>query len=165
LSNRMERFLDRVQATPEKSESSETPSREIKVSGRPIPESIMDDLCSRFLLNIPRTEKDDMIRLMFQVELAHWFYIDFHRVEDPSLPEMRLPQFSARIFAAYPFLLKGKDNVSNLITKWREYKKEVPTYGAIIMDQKLTHCLLVQGNSEKSTWGFPKGKVRDTLYR
>lgn len=177
---RMHGFLDRVQATPEKTGgSNETPSREllvreIRVSGRPIPEEIMDDLCSRFLLNIPATEKDDMIRLMFQVELAHWFYIDFHRVEDPSLPEMRLPQFSgilllclnrnkiiiiARIFAAYPFLLKGNDNVSTLITKWREYKKEVPTYGAIIMDQKLSHCLLVQGNSEKSTWGFPKGKV------
>ena len=99
----MERFLDRVQATPEKSESSETPSREIKVSGRPIPESIMDDLCSRFLLNIPRTEKDDMIRLMFQVELAHWFYIDFHRVEDPSLPEMRLPQFSGNPVFGYHF--------------------------------------------------------------
>ena len=39
-------------------------------------------------------EKDDLIRLMFQVELAHWFYIDFHRVENPSLPEMRLPQFT-----------------------------------------------------------------------
>ena len=63
------------------------------------------------------------------------------------------------MFNAYPFLLKGEDNVSSLITKWREYKKEVPTYGAIILDQNLTHCLLVQGSSEKSTWGFPKGKI------
>ena len=109
----MERFLDRVQATPEKSESSETPSREIKVSGRPIPESIMDDLCSRFLLNIPRTEKDDMIRLMFQVELAHWFYIDFHRVEDPSLPEMRLPQFSGNPFLVTISIYNGRPKWSN----------------------------------------------------
>ena len=95
---RMERFLDRLQATPEKSSSevltTDTPTREIKISGRPIPEEILDDLCSRFLLNIPATERDDMVRLMFQIELAHWFYIDFHRVEDPTLPEMKLPQFS-----------------------------------------------------------------------
>jgi hypothetical protein len=90
----MDRFLDRAQATPEKSSAMDTPERVIRISGRPIPEEIMDDLCSRFLLNIPSTEKEDMIRLMFQVELAHWFYIDFHRVQTPQLPEMRLPQFS-----------------------------------------------------------------------
>ena len=102
----------------------------------------------------------NFVNLSLKVELAHWFYIDFHRVQDPSLPEMKLPQFTARIFAAYPFLLKGDDNASQLITKWRDYKRSVPTYGAIICNKKLTHCILVQGSSEKSTWGFPKGKVR-----
>ena len=121
-------FLDRVQATPDKkdqltkeSASSPCPERTIKLSGKPIPQEVLDDLCARFLLNIPESgmsghhvvhlhtialnfkenfgfqtfeEKDDLIRLMFQVELAHWFYIDFHRVENPSLPEMRLPQFT-----------------------------------------------------------------------
>lgn len=158
-------FLDRVQATPDKkdqlkeSASSPCPERTIKLSGKPIPQEVLDDLCARFLLNIPESEKDDLIRLMFQVELAHWFYIDFHRVENPSLPEMRLPQFTARIFNAYPFLLKGEENASALITKWRDYKRTVPTYGAIICNKKLTHCILVQGSSEKSTWGFPKGKI------
>ena len=37
--------------------------------------------------------------------------------------------------------------------------RSVPTYGAILVNKKLTHCVLVQGSSEKSTWGFPKGKV------
>lgn len=156
-------FLDRVHATPDRQPKgaieSEVPSREIKISGKPIPEAVLDDLCARFLLNIPECERDNMIRLMFQVELAHWFYIDFHRVQNPSLPEMKLPQFTARIFVAYPFLLKGDDNASQLITRWREYKRSVPTYGAIICNKKLTHCILVQGSSEKSTWGFPKGKI------
>ena len=105
----MERFLDRLQATPEKSSSevltTDTPTREIKISGRPIPEEILDDLCSRFLLNIPATERDDMVRLMFQIELAHWFYIDFHRVEDPTLPEMKLPQFSGKVKKSTEFAL------------------------------------------------------------
>lgn len=164
-------FLDRVQATPDKKgpsyidqivkepASSPCPERTIKISGKPIPQDVLDDLCARFLLNIPESEKDDMIRLMFQVELAHWFYIDFHRDKTPSLPEMRLPQFTARIFTAYPFLLKGEESASTIITKWRDYKRTVPTYGAIICNKKLTHCILVQGSSEKSTWGFPKGKI------
>ena len=125
----MERYLamDRVQATPEKTgDTIEPPSREIKVSGRPIPEEIMDDLCSRFLLNIPTTEKDDMIRLMFQVELAHWFYIDFHRVEDPSLPEMRLPQFSGRMTN---FIFKNIFLYSFLIYIFRIHCKKILLYG------------------------------------
>ncbi|CBY33635.1 unnamed protein product [Oikopleura dioica] len=163
----MERYLDRVQATPERgnnapesNQNSAPVIREIKISGKPIPEVIMDDLCARFLLNIPDSERLDMIRLMFQIELAHWFYIDFYRVEDKNLPEMRLPQFAARIFHAYPFLIHGDEtSVSVLISNWKEYKKEVPTFGAIIMDKKMTHCILVQGNSERASWGFPKGKV------
>ena len=114
----MERFLDRLQATPEKSSSevltTDTPTREIKISGRPIPEEILDDLCSRFLLNIPATERDDMVRLMFQIELAHWFYIDFHRVEDPTLPEMKLPQFSGKdlVKKMSEFFLKLFDKIT-----------------------------------------------------
>ena len=55
------------------------------------------------------------------------------------------------------------NTTSALITKWRDYKRTVPTYGAIICNKKLTHCILVQGSSEKSTWGFPKGKVCSPL--
>ena len=51
-------FLDRVQATPDKPKScpdGEAPPREIKLSGKPIPQDILDDLCARFLLNIPES--------------------------------------------------------------------------------------------------------------
>ena len=77
-------FLDRVQGTPDRAPKGaiesegrplvpvffdklfSVPSREIKISGKPIPEPVLDDLCARFLLNIPECEKDNMIRLMFQ---------------------------------------------------------------------------------------------------
>ena len=72
-------------------------------------------------------------------------------IKNPSLPEMKLPQFTARIFVAYPFLLKGDDNASQLITRWREYKRSVPTYGAIICNKKLTHCILVQVGQTKAS--------------
>ena len=70
---------------------------------------VLDDLCSRFLLNIPQTEKNDMIRFCFQIELAHWFYLDFFRPEDPSLPDCRMREFAQLVFKEYPFLLNPPD--------------------------------------------------------
>ena len=59
-------FLDRVQATPDKkdqltkeSASSPCPERTIKLSGKPIPQEVLDDLCARFLLNIPESGMSD----------------------------------------------------------------------------------------------------------
>ena len=59
-------FLDRVQATPDKkdqlakeSASSPCPERTIKLSGKPIPQEVLDDLCARFLLNIPESGTSD----------------------------------------------------------------------------------------------------------
>lgn len=125
-----------------------------------IPNSTLDDLCSRFLLNIPATEKHDMIRLCFQIELAHWFYLDFHRQEKPALPDCKVREFAKLVFLKYPFLLKPSNaNVDEVIEKWREYKRSVPTYGAVILDETMEHVLLVQGFVVRSNWGFPKGKV------
>lgn len=125
-----------------------------------VPDNTLDDLCSRFLLNIPATEKHDMIRLCFQIELAHWFYLDFYRQEQPSLPDCKVREFAKLVFEKYPFLLKPSTaNVDDVIEKWRDYKKSVPTYGAVILDKKMDHVLLVQGFLVRSSWGFPKGKV------
>jgi hypothetical protein len=69
---------------------------------------ILDDLCryqpklvwgslrsltSRFVLNCPPEEYSSFDRIGFQVELAHWFYLDFYREEDPSLPNLHLKEF------------------------------------------------------------------------
>lgn len=39
---------------------------------------ILDDLASRFIINAPDQERSDFIRICFQIELAHWFYLDFY---------------------------------------------------------------------------------------
>ena len=46
------------------------------VSQHSIPLEILDDLGSRFIINIPEEERKDLIRICFQIELAHWFYVD-----------------------------------------------------------------------------------------
>ena len=66
---------------------------------------VLDDLCSRFLLNIPESEKTNMTRLCFHIEIAHWFYLDFFRPEDSNLPDCRMREFAKLIFEEYPFLL------------------------------------------------------------
>lgn len=51
---------------------------EDKSTGYIIPESILSDLCSRFIINVPEEERTDLIRIFFQIEIAHWFYLDFY---------------------------------------------------------------------------------------
>jgi mRNA-decapping enzyme subunit 2 len=54
---------------------------------------VLDDLCSRFIINLPKEELESFDRLCFQIEAAHWFYLDFFREEFPSLPIFNLKEF------------------------------------------------------------------------
>ncbi|XP_077989029.1 m7GpppN-mRNA hydrolase-like [Glandiceps talaboti] len=124
-----------------------------------IPEEILTDLCSRFLINIPGEEKADLVRVCFQIELAHWFYLDFYRQENPALPACGIRDFATVVFRHCPYLNRYEENVDEIIKQWKGYKMSVPTHGAIMLDEALQHVLLVQGYWAKASWGFPKGKV------
>ena len=65
------------------------------------------------------------------------------------------------MFRHIPFLRKHANNVDEILENWREYKIKVPTYGAIILNEDLTHVLLAQSYWNKTSWGFPKGKVNE----
>ncbi|KAK6056641.1 Dcp2, box A domain protein, partial [Cooperia oncophora] len=114
-----------------------------------IPSEVLQDLSFRFLANIPDEEKSDKVRMCFQVELAHWFYIDFYcKQEEEKIHCDELAPYAA--------------HVDQVIDEWRWYKSTVPTYGAILLDETLNHVLLVQGfYASKNSWGFPKGKVNE----
>jgi len=124
-----------------------------------IPKDILEGLCSRFLINIPVEEKEDMIRLCFQIELAHWFYLDFYRQEDPQLPGYGLQQFMEIMLREFTFLNKDGMHFQDIFSNWKKYKFEVPVYGAIMLDEMLENCILVRGCHKRISWGFPKGKV------
>uniref|UniRef100_A0A8D0FRT1 mRNA-decapping enzyme 2 n=1 Tax=Strix occidentalis caurina TaxID=311401 RepID=A0A8D0FRT1_STROC len=102
-------------------------------------------------------------RVCFQIELAHWFYLDFYMQNTPGLPQCGIRDFAKAdiLFITDCFLsqwIKCED-VQKVLDEWKEYKMGVPTYGAIILDETLENVLLVQGYLAKSGWGFPKGKV------
>lgn len=126
-----------------------------------IPSSVLDDLCSRFILHIPSEERDNAIRVCFQIELAHWFYLDFCMQNTPGAPHCGIRDFAKAVFQHCPFLLPHGEDVQKVLEQWKEYKMGVPTYGAIILDETLESALLVQGYLAKSGWGFPKGKVNE----
>ncbi|KAM8961890.1 m7GpppN-mRNA hydrolase isoform 2-T2 [Pelodytes ibericus] len=124
-----------------------------------VPNGVLDDLCSRFILHIPSEERDNAIRVCFQIELAHWFYLDFWMQNFPGLPQCGIRDFAKAVFQHCPFLLPNGEDVQRVLDEWKEYKMGVPTFGAIILDETLENVLLVQGYLAKSGWGFPKGKV------
>ena len=56
---------------------------------------------------------------------------------------------------------KERHKLNQILAEWKEYKQTVPTYGAILLSEGMTHVLLVQSYFAKSSWGFPKGKVNE----
>lgn len=73
-----------------------------------------------------------------------------------------LNNFTLKIcFQHVPTLREHVNSLDSVLDNWREYKQTVPTYGAILLDQDLSHVLLVQSYWTKASWGFPKGKVNE----
>ncbi|KAL1398991.1 hypothetical protein pipiens_008541 [Culex pipiens pipiens] len=121
--------------------------------------AILDDLGSRFIINVPVEERNNLIRICFQIELAHWFYLDFYC----SMQKERfgIKQFAFQLFQHIPFLQPHLMYVDKILEDWKQYKLSVPTYGAIILSEDLKQVLLVQSYWAKSSWGFPKGKINE----
>lgn len=124
-----------------------------------IPNSILSDLCTRFVMNVPDVESQDVIRIFFQVELAHWFFLDFYCQDDPTIKSCTLKEFCSLIVDYCPTLSRFRKDFEEFYDSWKTYKQAVPTYGAILLDPTLQYCLLVQGYWLKSSWSFAKGKV------
>jgi len=120
---------------------------------------VLEDIAARFILTCPDEEFASFERLFFQIEAAHWFYIDNCVESDPSLPNLGLKEFARRLFQHCPMLTKFQASVEAHLQKFSQYKVCVPVYGAIILNPSMEKCLLVKGWSKNSTWGFPKGKI------
>ena len=121
---------------------------------------ILDDLCCRFIVNLPREERTDQVRLCFNIELAHWFYLDFYCTDQKSnCKQCTFKEFTTSILSHLPDLRKQHAaNVEVMAKRFSEYKWSVPVYGAILVNEQLTNVLLVRSCSSKKCWGFPKGK-------
>ncbi|KAF9453828.1 DCP2-domain-containing protein [Macrolepiota fuliginosa MF-IS2] len=124
-------------------------------------EEVMEDLSSRFILNLPDEELASLERICFQVEQAHWFYEDFIREQNPTFPSLPLKKFSAMLFHACPLLHQWSSDHENAFSLFMQYKTRVPVCGAIMLNDNWDKCVLVKGWKSSSGWGFPKGKINE----
>ncbi|KAF9996463.1 mRNA-decapping enzyme subunit 2 [Entomortierella chlamydospora] len=130
-------------------------------------DEVLDDLSSRFIINVPDEELASVERICFQIEQAHWFYEDFVREQNPALPSFNLKNFCAKFFQHCPLLHEWSNEHETAFANFMEYKIRVPVCGAIILNEAMDKCILVKGWTARSGWGFPKGKINkdepDTL--
>ncbi|KAJ3760371.1 DCP2-domain-containing protein [Lentinula raphanica] len=122
-------------------------------------EDVLEDLTSRFILNLPDEELNSIERISFQVEQAHWYYEDFIREANPKLPSLPLKKFSAMLFNACPLL--HREDHEQAFYNFMQYKTRVPVCGAIMLNDTWEKCVLVKGWKSSSGWGFPKGKINE----
>lgn len=117
-------------------------------------------MCVRFIINLPPKELDNFARIGTHVEEAHWFYTDFVRPLDPTLPHMNLRIFSLQILKHCPFFAHaGPDVHHRAYEHWIGYKKRIPVRGAILLNEALDSVVLVKPWGKGSSWMFPRGKV------
>ena len=115
----------------------------------------------RFLHNCPEEHLSDPSRLMFQIEKAWWYYEDFYADEHPKVPHVKnLYSFAKKMFA-FSELLRTHNNdekIDEVFGEFSAYKNQIPSYGCILLNPKMTKCVLVRSYKGNS-WSFPKGKV------
>ena len=120
----------------------------------------LDDLCVRFIINLPLEELSTPERICFQIEEAQWFYEDFIRPTDPDLPSLNLRNFTAIMFQHCP-LLKGwsSEQQAQAFQAFLDYKTTVPVRGAILLNHDMDEVVLVRGWKKGANWSFPRGKI------
>ncbi|GAA5866009.1 hypothetical protein JCM1840_003373 [Sporobolomyces johnsonii] len=125
-------------------------------------EHTLDDLCARFIVNLPAEELESMDRVCFQIEQAHWYYEDFIRPAalNPSLlPSYGLKAFSLLMFRSCPLLHDLVPSHAKIWNSFMAYKERVPVCGAILISEYWDKVLLVKGWTKGSSWSFPRGKI------
>ncbi|GJM87183.1 hypothetical protein PR202_ga03111 [Eleusine coracana subsp. coracana] len=141
--------------------------------GQMPPQELLDDLCSRFLLNVPKEELESFERILFLLEQAHWFYEDNSVEHNPNLKSLTFKDFTSLMFKSCTALRPYIAHLDDIYKDFNNYKFRVPVSGAIILDDtyerevdvrmQLTfapppQCLLVKGWKAGASWSFPRGK-------
>ncbi|ODM18040.1 hypothetical protein SI65_06828 [Aspergillus cristatus] len=123
-------------------------------------EDWLDDLCVRFIINLPHEELESVERICFQVEEAQWFYEDFIRPLDPALPSLSLKAFALRIFQHCPLMSQWSHyHHITAFSEFLAYKTRVPVRGAIMLNEAMDEVVLVKGWKKGANWSFPRGKI------
>ncbi|CAK9191467.1 unnamed protein product [Sphagnum troendelagicum] len=121
-------------------------------------QELLEDLCSRFVLNAPEEELQSFERILFYVEQAHWFYEDYTMEQNQHLKSLTLREFTSLMFHSCSALRPYITHIDGIYKDFTTYKTSVPVTGAIILDESYERCLLVKGWKAGASWSFPRGK-------
>lgn len=121
-------------------------------------EEVLDELQSRFLMNLPASELASTDRLFFQIEQCYWFYEDFYADHYTYMRHMKLNDFAKKIFNHCVLLQPLKHKCETMFADFRAYQNSIPVVGCIMLNQMKTKLLLVR-NWKGTSWTFPRGKI------
>ena len=116
---------------------------------KPTVNDVLDDLSVRFIVNCPAEDAESFERVFFQIELAHWNYVDFY-VPAYGLPSWKLAVFARALFRRCPALQPFQAEVTQLLTQWKDYKLKVPVCGSILVNERLDKVSETRGRSDVS---------------
>ena len=107
----------------------------------------LEDVHTRFILNLPPSELATADRMFFQLEQAWWFYEDW--ICDKN-PDKALPRFNnfkpfARELFQYSELLPNVDKFNEMWLEFATYKRGISNYGCILLSQDYSQVVLCQG--------------------
>ncbi|KPI38967.1 mRNA decapping complex subunit 2 [Cyphellophora attinorum] len=123
-------------------------------------EDWLDDLCVRFILNVPIEELSTVERICFLIEEAHWFYEDFARPRNSSLPSFSDRSFSLLLFEHCPLFAQwNRKHYEDAFVEWMTYKQRIPVRGVIMLNDRMDEIVLVKGYKKGASWSFPRGKI------
>eukprot|EP00929_Paragymnodinium_shiwhaense_P119721 TRINITY_DN9161_c0_g1_i2.p1 TRINITY_DN9161_c0_g1~~TRINITY_DN9161_c0_g1_i2.p1 ORF type:complete len:735 (-),score=174.56 TRINITY_DN9161_c0_g1_i2:128-2332(-) len=102
--------------------------------------------------------------LCLRLQEAHWFYTDsLFAKQKRDLPKLSQFVFFGLMLEhceALREVYASKEQYSDLMAEWRRYLNTVSRAGAVLMDESMTRCLMVQ-TWKSSCWTFPSGKVEE----
>jgi mRNA-decapping enzyme subunit 2 len=86
------------------------------------------------VLNAPEEELKSFERIGFLIELAHWFYEDHVREQQPGLKTFSLCDFISLMFTHCAALRPYSAFADQIYRSFTDYKVKVPTTGAILLN-------------------------------
>lgn len=78
-----------------------------------ITKRILDDLCTKFIINVPIDERLDIVKFCAYVEQAHWHCADVYQIN------ISFRLFARVLFRHVPFLSQHADNAYEIADKYK----------------------------------------------
>lgn len=114
-----------------------------------IPSEVLDSVSVRFLIDLDPFDLKNSERLLFILEEAHWFVIDYYNVKKISLGEF------ISIMMAHNNI---KLNVAKALQQFIKYRQSIKVYGAVLFNPTMDKILVVKEDRKIKNYGLPKGK-------